>query len=120
MHDPTDLRQHRIAHCMTVGIVDPLEMVEVHQRESEGRLLRGPELAVEHVEKRSAVGQAGERIGACFARGICSSSSLRSVTSRMVTTKPEALLRDVSMARSFASSQRVSPSCSTDRSRILV
>lgn len=70
MHDATNLRQHRIAHCMTVGIVDPLEMIEVHQRESEGRLLRGPELAVEHVEKRSAVGESGERISACFARGL--------------------------------------------------
>ena len=53
---------------MPVGIVDLLEMVEIDECQSERLLIGNVQPSLEDIEECAAVGQAGERIGPCFAR----------------------------------------------------
>src|SRR5690606_4985127 len=63
-----DRAQHAVADAMAIGIVDPLEPVDVANGEADGcaLLLKLGEALLE----RAPVGQAGERVGPRLRRGL--------------------------------------------------
>ena len=69
-HDPPqsrrDLDQHLVAHVVTEGVVDVLEVVEVDEREDCGFVRRARTL--ERVGERAAVEQLGQGVGRGLAR----------------------------------------------------
>ena len=55
-HDSSDLLQHFVSHCMSMGIVDRLEVIEIDQGKPERSLVGKFELLFQHAEKGPAIG----------------------------------------------------------------